>query len=148
APKGRRSLMDVEARLLAMGRAALAGYARQALGSETAELADWHARRLAYSEVNPVSGGLYRLAGTARDGGTSVPWSLVLKVVRAPARGLARPAGLAERGARGYQALRHLALLGERARGVASRARARRRAPQARGARGPSLRRRHLRQAR
>src|SRR5207248_11198117 len=87
APKGRRSLMDVEARLQAMGRAALAGYARQALGSETAELADWHARRLAYSEVNPVSGGLYRLAGTARDGGTSVPWSLVLKVVRAPAGG-------------------------------------------------------------
>ena len=55
------------------------------LRDPTAELATWRCARLDYGGSNPVSGGLYRLAGTARADGATAPWSLILKVVCSPA---------------------------------------------------------------
>jgi hypothetical protein len=54
------------------------------LQSGTAELVSWRWERLQYGGSNPVSGGLYRFAGMAHDGGETVPWSLILKVVCSP----------------------------------------------------------------
>ncbi len=55
------------------------------LRNPTAEFVTWRYVRLEYGGSNPVSGGLYRLAGTAHVGGTTMPWSLILKVVCSPA---------------------------------------------------------------
>lgn len=62
------------------------------LGSETAEVESWEARPLAYDYTSPISGGIYRVAGTANDGEQRVVWSLVLKVVRSAA-GVTMPNG-------------------------------------------------------
>ncbi len=56
---------------------------RCALGSETAEPRDWTITPAGYKLINEVTAGLYRVAGTARDGDMPVPWSIFLKVLRA-----------------------------------------------------------------
>lgn len=56
---------------------------RRALGSETAEPRDWTVTSAGYKLINEVTAGLYRVAGTAHDGDTLVPWSIFLKVLRA-----------------------------------------------------------------
>ncbi|MGH2586581.1 MAG: hypothetical protein ACRDJE_16825, partial [Dehalococcoidia bacterium] len=48
-------------------------------------------RPLEYAAINPTSGGVYRIEGDARDGPATLPWSLIVKIVRAPHR--ADPAG-------------------------------------------------------
>jgi hypothetical protein len=73
-------------------RAELTGVVRRALESETAEVDGWEARPLAYDYTSPISGGIYRVAGTANDGERRVLWSLVLKVVRSAA-GVTMPNG-------------------------------------------------------
>lgn len=65
-----------------LDRAALTSPVRRALGCPGAEIVDWQTRPIAYRHPNPVSGGLYRLTGTAQDGGEMVPWSLVLKITQ------------------------------------------------------------------
>ena len=66
----------------------LAPLVRRALGCPTLDVVDWRHAQIAYLDTNPVSLGLFRLSGTARDGATdgatAVPWSLILKVVRSP----------------------------------------------------------------
>ncbi len=57
---------------------------RRALDSPTAEPVEWSIDRLHHNAIIPSTGGLYRLAGTARDDGTTRPWSLILKVALAP----------------------------------------------------------------
>lgn len=82
--------MDLEAQVPALDRAALTGPVRSALGSETAEIEAW-GYDLLYGGLGVAIGAsaVYRVAGTARDRGGTGPWSLVLKVVRDPAHGLA-----------------------------------------------------------
>lgn len=72
-----------------LDRASLADPVRRALGNPSATVTTWQTARIGYVELNPVSGGLYRLWGTARGGagGPEQPWSLVLKVARAPVTG-------------------------------------------------------------
>ena len=54
---------------------------RQALADAQAELLDWSCTRLPLYGVNPVTTGIYRFTGNARSGGTSKPWSLILKQI-------------------------------------------------------------------
>jgi hypothetical protein len=56
---------------------------RRALGTEAAEVLDWDVRPLG-NVHNEVTGGLYRVRGTASTEGPPVAWSLVLKVCRDP----------------------------------------------------------------
>ena len=61
----------------------------------------WAHEPLRYTVLAPVSGGLFRVHGTARSGGATVPWSLVLKVTKSPAEattggGAVLPAGFGE----------------------------------------------------
>src|SRR5277367_5099588 len=62
---------------------------RKALGRPTAEVVGWTSRPLLGGAGDLGSGdaGLFRFAGTARDGGKSVPWSLVLKFAWTSAHG-------------------------------------------------------------
>ena len=69
---------------------------RRALGCETLEVAEWRHERMTYLDTNPISLGLYRITGTARDhaapGMPPVPWSLIVKVARSPS-GITLPSG-------------------------------------------------------
>src|SRR5919199_795420 len=80
--------MELDSPLQSLDRLALAGPLRRALGDDTAEPLDWHSERIAYTELNPCSRGLYHVAGTARVRQGLVPWSLVLKVVCSPRGGI------------------------------------------------------------
>jgi len=71
-----------------LDRDSLIGPVRQALNDATAELIDWRHEPLAYTVRTPVSGGVHRLAGSARTRDGVRPWSLVLKVARSPAGGV------------------------------------------------------------
>jgi hypothetical protein len=65
-----------------LDRASLTNPVRRVLGRPGAEIFEWQTRPIAYRHVNPVSGGLYRVTGTAQDGGETIPWSLVLKITQ------------------------------------------------------------------
>jgi hypothetical protein len=71
-------------------RGELTGLIRQVLGRETVELCDCTIHPIAYGATNPVSGGVYRVIGTARDSSQTIPWSVILKVVRAPEENVGR----------------------------------------------------------
>lgn len=58
---------------------------RRALGDAAAALADWRHEPLVYTDRTPIAGGVYRVVGRARSRGAVVPWSLILKIARAPA---------------------------------------------------------------
>jgi hypothetical protein len=67
-------------------RAALEPPVRQALGSATATVQTWRSESLGGGIGAPLGGGVpRRIAGTARDGELMRSWSLVLKVLHAPA---------------------------------------------------------------
>lgn len=72
--------MDTLTQLQALDQAALTPFVRQALDSDSVALVDWH--------VAAHGGGagqcVYRFAGSAKDQGRTVPWSLIVKVVGAP----------------------------------------------------------------
>lgn len=55
------------------------------LNAPSATLATWHVQPIVYPRVSPSSRGLYRLTGTAQNGAATRAWSLVLKVLVAPA---------------------------------------------------------------
>lgn len=55
------------------------------LGSSTARIDAWEVTALGIGVGNPVSLGVYRVTGTAEDGGAMIPWSLILKVAQSPA---------------------------------------------------------------
>jgi hypothetical protein len=59
--------------------------ARQALADDSASVVDWAAERLRYAQVAAASDSLFRVSGTARSGGATARWSLVLKVIKRPA---------------------------------------------------------------
>ena len=61
----------------------LAGPVRQALREAAATVVTWDSQSI-YHAILASTGGVYRVAGTAQVRGATVPWSLVLKVVRRP----------------------------------------------------------------
>ena len=67
-----------------LDRARLAAVASGALGRSVDAVVDWTVTPVGYTVFNPVSQGIFRVTGTARSGGTSLPWSAVLKICRAP----------------------------------------------------------------
>jgi hypothetical protein len=81
-------LMSREALVPAIDRAALTGPVRGLLGSDTAEIETWD-HDLLYGGLGVAKGisAVYRVAGTACDGGATKPWSLVLKILRDPTHG-------------------------------------------------------------
>jgi hypothetical protein len=73
-----------------LDRAALLEPVRQALGDAAVGIDAWDVRRIGAIELNPVTGGIFRLCGTASSASApaaTLPWSLVLKVARAPEDG-------------------------------------------------------------
>jgi hypothetical protein len=64
---------------------ALTDIARQALGVGEVEIENWRMNQIAGGIGNPVSVGLYRVAGNGRAGGERVPWSVILKIIQSPA---------------------------------------------------------------
>lgn len=80
--------MEFDVQGPALDRAALTGPVRCVLGSTTAEIAVWsHALLYGGMGVAHGSSAVYRVAGAARDGGETRPWSLVLKILRDPTHG-------------------------------------------------------------
>ena len=65
-------------------RATMTRVASSALGKAVADVA-WEITPLRYMAYNPISQGLYRVDGSARDGDAVRKWSSVLKVCRPPA---------------------------------------------------------------
>lgn len=75
--------MDVESRLLSIDAKTLEDPVRRALGRDSAEVVNWSlcsAGRVG----NPVSAGVFRFSGVARESGATTPWSVVLKITRSP----------------------------------------------------------------
>ncbi|WP_374018311.1 hypothetical protein ABU162_00380 [Paenibacillus thiaminolyticus] len=62
-------------------QAQVASYVRRQLGDEAAIAGDWSCYRLGWQASNEVTGGLYRVAGTAALTGQTLPWSFVVKLV-------------------------------------------------------------------
>lgn len=79
--------MMIPALLPALDRATLTPLVRQALGSATAEVIDWTISPLHSSPGPRPQRSVYRVAGTARDGGGARSWALALKVLRGPQPG-------------------------------------------------------------
>ncbi len=67
-----------------LDRVRLTSVAAEALGRSVDALGEWTVAPVGYTVFNPVSQGIYRVAGTARSGTASLPWSAVLKICRAP----------------------------------------------------------------
>lgn len=70
----------VQADLPGLERAAVEPIARRALGRETAKVGGWRVE-IVEAGMGAATGGIYRVAGSAPDGGLQVPWSAILKVV-------------------------------------------------------------------
>lgn len=64
---------------------ALAQRVGRTVGSADAALGGWQCIALDHHVINPVSGGLFRVTGTADAGGVTLPWSFVLKIIGRPA---------------------------------------------------------------
>lgn len=71
--------------LYSVGRQALADVARQAAAADHLELEEWHVEQIGGGLGNPVSVGLFRIAGHGRADGERIPWSAILKVIQSPA---------------------------------------------------------------
>ncbi|HWQ12317.1 MAG TPA: phosphotransferase [Roseiflexaceae bacterium] len=70
----------LEVRLPAVDRPALTGPVRRLLRSETVEVDDWFGARI-HGGANLDGTGVYRFAGSGRDGGGPVQWSVILKTL-------------------------------------------------------------------
>jgi hypothetical protein len=67
---------------ISLDEATLTPVLRQALGSPTARLAAWRYEPVAYTVINRITGGLYRLTGTATASTGTAPWSVFLKILQ------------------------------------------------------------------
>lgn len=82
-----------------VGREELTPIVRRAVGNDQAEIVDWRWEPVAFTAVNPLSGGVVRYRGTAAVDGQQQSWSLIHKVIRLPSSaGSAAPLGLAATG--------------------------------------------------
>ncbi|MDQ3706572.1 MAG: phosphotransferase [Chloroflexota bacterium] len=71
---------ELEAQFPDVELGAVAGVARQALGSSTAILTNWRMETVG-ADMGPATGGVYRVAGSALEDGLELSWSAVLKIV-------------------------------------------------------------------
>lgn len=79
--------MNFTEQLKRIDRNDLTAIVRKVLGSDTPILSDWRYDAIAYASVGEETRGLFRLQGTALDGGQTRAWSVVLKAFRALADG-------------------------------------------------------------
>jgi hypothetical protein len=79
------AMSGADALLQGLDHAELTEVARRALDSDGADIVAWQVNALRYDCTTPSSSGVYRVAGTAIEGGQTLPWSAVLKVLRSPA---------------------------------------------------------------
>jgi hypothetical protein len=75
--------VETGTQILALDPATLRDPVRRALGSATADVQSWDVRPLG-NVANAVTGGVYRVRGTASDASAPVSWSLVLKACHDP----------------------------------------------------------------
>ena len=99
APAG--SASATEAALAGLEASQVTRLARRVLADAAADMVTWAHEPLSYTVLALVSGGLFRVHGTARSGGATVPWSLVLKITKSPAEaptseGAGLPAGFGD----------------------------------------------------
>lgn len=73
--------IPIETQLQAFDSAALTGFVRQSLHSETLEVDNWHAQSL-HNATGIATGGVYRVAGIGQEQEQQREWSLILKVIR------------------------------------------------------------------
>ena len=71
--------------VLSIDESLLTPIVRQALQSDRVEVMDWQVSQLGGGAGNPVSAGLYRIAGSGHDGDERVAWSVILKTIQSPA---------------------------------------------------------------
>jgi hypothetical protein len=71
--------------LHSIGLPKLTEIARQAAGVDDLERLAWRVNQIGGGLGNPVSVGLYRVAGTGSAGSEPIPWSAILKVIQSPA---------------------------------------------------------------
>ncbi|MDQ5825748.1 MAG: hypothetical protein M3441_16260 [Chloroflexota bacterium] len=71
---------ELQAQFPAVEWAAVAEVASHALGSNTAKLTDWRMETVG-ADMGQATGGVYRVAGGALEGGVELPWSAMLKIV-------------------------------------------------------------------
>lgn len=71
--------------LQSIGIPALTDIAHQSASAIEFELREWGVEPIGGGLGNPVSVGLYRVAGHGMAGGDLVPWSAILKVIQSPA---------------------------------------------------------------
>jgi len=57
---------------------------QRVLDSSDAVLGDWQMSPLPHTVINPVSGGLHRVSGSAHVGAETQPWSVILKIMHLP----------------------------------------------------------------
>ena len=57
----------------------LAPIVESALGRRVT-LGAWRSVPFSYQVTNPLSAGIWRISGTARDGDAEIPWSVILKI--------------------------------------------------------------------
>jgi len=56
----------------------------QAIGSHTLDITSWQLNALGRPSAGFATGGLFRIAGIGSDHGTTITWSVVLKILQAP----------------------------------------------------------------
>ena len=77
--------MDISSLLQSIEPAQLEAIVRQSLQRDAFQIQDWQVGQLGGGAGNPVSVGLYRFEGNGKEGGESLAWSVILKVLQSPA---------------------------------------------------------------
>lgn len=77
---------EVQTQLPGLERGMVAKIAKLVLGSEIAQPGEWRVEGVG-THTGAATGGVYRVAGSATDGGVQIPWSVVLKIVSLNAPG-------------------------------------------------------------
>lgn len=75
-------MSDLETELQAVNAAILTDLVRASLEHNRVNVIDWSYVPIEWGAINPVTAGLYRFFGTAREGEQRFSWSLVLKIIR------------------------------------------------------------------
>lgn len=81
---------DVLVKIQALPDSTITTLMRQALDNPTAELLDWQVTPLSYAIRTPLTGGIFRITGTAQVEDKALPWSMIMKAVTSPAGRLFR----------------------------------------------------------
>jgi hypothetical protein len=72
---------DLKAQLDAIDGDTLVPIVRLVLNRNRATVVDWSYAPLGHGVINPVTAGLFKVAGKASDEGKHLPWSVILKII-------------------------------------------------------------------